>query len=278
MADDTTLDFRGMSMPWAWDAVADGYADVMAEAFARYADDAIALCALTPGERVLDVATGPGTLALRAARITDVDALDFSPAMLASLDARADASVRPRLTLHEGDGQALPFADATFDAAFSMFGLFMFPDRARGFAELARVLRPGGRAVVASWQPQTELRVLQIISQELMAEAGQPGGEPPAPPLSDPADLEAEMGAAGFEVTVHPAVYRIDSPSVDALWQGMQRGHVGLALARAQLSDARLAALTDRIQRRLRAELGDGPQTMTMPAWLGFGRRSPQDA
>lgn len=84
-----------------------------------------------------------------------VDAVDFSSAMLDTLRARADGL--DHVHLHEADGQALPFPDGIYDAGFSMFGLMFFPDRARGWAGLRRVLRPGGRAVVASWHPLDQI-------------------------------------------------------------------------------------------------------------------------
>jgi len=271
---ESSLDLRPMFAPQAWDRVADAYADLLAEPFGRYADEAIAWADPVPGERVLDVATGPGTLALRVARTTEVDALDFSPGMLAALRARADEEQRRRLRLHEGDGQALPFTDASFDVAFSLFGLFLFPDRGKGFAEMARVLRPGGRAVIATWQPQDGIAAFAAVNAELAAEMEPVEGEPPKAPLSDPAELAAEMGAAGFDVEVRPSVHRLETPSLEALWSGLRDAHVALGLARSQLSEPRWEALQARIEARLRGSLDDGPQSIEMPAWLALGRRA----
>ena len=86
---------------------------------------------------LLDVAAGPGTLALQAARRgARVTATDFSPAMVETLRARASSEGLSGITTEVADGQNLPFPNASFDVACSMFGLFIFPDRARGFAEL----------------------------------------------------------------------------------------------------------------------------------------------
>jgi ubiquinone/menaquinone biosynthesis C-methylase UbiE len=272
--DDPELDFAAVAEPWAWDEVASGYSDALAGPFAHYADHAIRLAGVAHGDRVLDVAAGPGTLTLRAARITTVDALDFSAGMLAQLEARADAEARPRLRLHQGDGQALPFEDARFDRAFSMFGLFLFPDRAKGFSELARVVRPGGSAVVSSWQPQDHSPALRVINAELQAASGAASEDPAPAPLSDPVTFATEMRAGGFtEVEVHEATHAWEVPSLDALWRGMERAHVGLAIARRQLPPAHYADLCHRIPSRLDAELGEGPQQLVMPAWLALGRR-----
>jgi demethylmenaquinone methyltransferase/2-methoxy-6-polyprenyl-1,4-benzoquinol methylase len=117
---------------------------------ARAAD----LAAVAPGSRVLDVATGTGDLALELARRVspggEVVASDFSAAMLARAQAKGGARdaalVRPRFEL--GDALALPYADSSFDAATVGFGVRNFSDLAAGLAEMARVVRPGGRVVV----------------------------------------------------------------------------------------------------------------------------------
>ena len=267
------LDFSAIAQSWAWDDVSIGYADALQEPFAHYADHALDLAKVRTPDRVIDVATGPGTLALRAASSTRVTAVDFSSGMLSVLRQRAGPALLGNLTLVEADGQALPFPDASFDKAFSMFGLFLFADRARGFAELARVLRPGGIAVVSSWQPRPDNGVLRVIGEVLWgASAGAAQQEPPAGgPLSDPEDLRSEMGAAGFDVTLHSVDHALNTLNLHALWQSMQQAHVGLGIARKQLTAAGYERLCSRIERRLRDELHDGPQTLHMPAWLAHG-------
>ena len=279
------LDLSGLLQPPAWDRVAEGYASYVLEAFGAFSADALRLAGVGDNDDVIDIAAGPGTLALQAARAAGtVTALDFSAGMLAQLRSRADDAQLARLTLVQGDGQALPFADASFDAGFSMFGLFMFPDRARGFAELRRVLRPGGRAVVATWQPQEAVPAFTILHREMARYAGghheppqhlHPDGEgdpvatksPPkkGPPLSDPDELRAEMEAAGFRVEVHPSVHGWTSPSLDELWSGLERSHVGLAAARDQLSASDYETLRRRIRDALAAELGKGSRRRWCP-------------
>jgi SAM-dependent methyltransferase len=266
-----SLDLSPLVTPGPWDRVAEAYAEFIASTLTLYAEDAIRLAGVQEGSRVLDVATGPGTLARLVARITRVDALDFSSRMLDELRRRAHAEELQRLTLHCGDGQSLPFPDDHFDVAFSMFGLFLFPDRARGLSELARVLVPGGRVVIGSWQSQDQVPALSIVSDEIRKLMPADFTPPPAP-LSDAASVESELSAAGFEVEVHAVTHRIEAPSLDALWEGLRRSHVALVIAEAQLEGPGFDSLLRSIHSRLERELGAGPQQVAMPAWLGVGR------
>jgi demethylmenaquinone methyltransferase/2-methoxy-6-polyprenyl-1,4-benzoquinol methylase len=107
---------------------------------ARAAD----LARVAPGDRVLDVATGTGDLALELrGRGCEVVGLDFSAGMLDRARAK-DAGI----AWVQGDAQALPYADGTFAAATVGFGARNFGDLDLGLAEMARVVRPGGRVVV----------------------------------------------------------------------------------------------------------------------------------
>ena len=104
-----------------------------------------------PGDTVLDACCGTGDLALAAAREGGrVTGLDFSERMLERARKKA-----PQLEWVEGDLLALPFADATFDAATVGFGVRNVDDLERGIGELRRVLRPGGRlAILEITQPK----------------------------------------------------------------------------------------------------------------------------
>jgi ubiquinone/menaquinone biosynthesis C-methylase UbiE len=145
---------NAMNDPAHWDSLADRYAREADRMTSLYCETAWHLAALSPGARVLDVATGAGALLTIALRDgADAVGIDFSPGMVGVAQRRA-AAIRPqeRERVLVMDGQALTFTDASFDAAFSMFGVFMFPDPLAGFAEIARVLRPSGLAAVAVWE------------------------------------------------------------------------------------------------------------------------------
>jgi demethylmenaquinone methyltransferase / 2-methoxy-6-polyprenyl-1,4-benzoquinol methylase len=110
----------------------------------RWRERAVDLAAVGPGSRALDVATGTGDLAVELARRgADVVGCDFSEAMLDRAREKA-----PAVRFEWADALALPYGDDSFDAATVGFGARNFSDLGPGLAEMARVVRPGGRVVV----------------------------------------------------------------------------------------------------------------------------------
>lgn len=118
----------------------------------RWRSRAADLAGVGPGSRVLDVATGTGDLALELSRRVgesgEVIGSDFSEGMLERARAKARAAGENRLIFEWADATALPYPDDSFDAATVGFGARNFSDLTRGLAEMARVVRPGGRVVV----------------------------------------------------------------------------------------------------------------------------------
>jgi len=115
----------------------------------RLADDAD----LRPGSHVLDVATGTGNAVLAAARLgAYADGIDYVPELLERAAERAVAE-RLRIGLAEGDAQALPFDEGSYDAVISVFGVMFAADQSAAAGELLRVLRPGWTIALANWTP-----------------------------------------------------------------------------------------------------------------------------
>ena len=105
------------------------------------------------GEEWLDVATGTGEIATRAAQGgASVTGLDLAPDLIERARSRAqDAGVEVRLDV--GDAEALPYDDASFDTVTSTFGVMFAPDHEAVASELARVCKPGGRLGLLTWHP-----------------------------------------------------------------------------------------------------------------------------
>ena len=267
-----------LAVPLPWNLVASAYAAEVTPMFESFAREAIALAGATPESRVLDVACGPGTVSLLAARAgLVVDALDFSPAMIKELEARLAAHAITTVTPRLGDGQALPFTDGSFAAAFSMFGLMFFPDRARGFAELRRVLHKGAKAVVSSWTPMEQVPVMGAMFSALregMGKALAPGATAPGPqemPLSSEAACVAEMSTSFRDVKVYRAIHTERFASADALWESFTRTLAPVVLMKQSLGAERWAPLDAAARAAIRGVIGEGPGDMTLTALLSVG-------
>lgn len=125
--------------------------DRVAAGFRREGEAFVARQRLAPGQRALDLACGSGNLTIPAARAgATVTGLDLAPALLARAAewARSEALT---VALDEGNAEALPYADATFDVVLSMFGVMFAARPERVVAELERVTRPAGRVALANW-------------------------------------------------------------------------------------------------------------------------------
>lgn len=130
----------------------------------RWRAAVVAALGVVPGMRVLDLAAGTGTSSAAIERAgADVVAADFSLGML-----RVGREREPALPFVAGDGLALPFADASFDAVTISFGLRNLHDWRAGLREMARVVRPGGRLVVCEFSQPTWSPLRTVYTEYLM--------------------------------------------------------------------------------------------------------------
>lgn len=166
------------------------------------------------GTRVLDIAAGAGALAVPVAfGGASVLAVDIAPGMVNLLTQRL--APFPDATAAVMDGQALALEDGSFDLACSIFGVSLFNDWRKGLEEQVRVLRSGGKAVIATWKIPPGGGPFLVMGKAMRAVF--PDRLPPAPPegfvaLSDPDRLVSALEAAGLvEVRVE---------EVQAVWQG----------------------------------------------------------
>src|ERR1044072_4151231 len=125
----------------------------IAKYYEDQAEDFVKRLDLKPGMKVLDVACGTGNLANPAARTgADVTGVDIAPNLIEQ--ARENAKTEGwNAQFAEGDAEALPYADGTFDVVMTMFGAMFAPRPELVVAELKRVCRPGGLIAMANWTP-----------------------------------------------------------------------------------------------------------------------------
>ena len=144
---------------------------IVGESLAEAAD-------IRAGERVLDVAAGNGNATLAAARrFACVTSTDYVPELLEKGAARA-AAEGLAVEFEVADAEALPFADASFDAVLSTYGVMFAPNHLKAAAELLRIVRSGGRIGLANWTPEGFIgQLFKTVGQHV----------PPAPGLKSPA-------------------------------------------------------------------------------------------
>lgn len=128
---------------------------------------------LRAGQKVLDVAAGNGNATLAAARRwCDVVSTDYVASLLERARLRAGAESLP-VDFREADAENLPFADNTFDAVLSTFGVMFTPNQERAASELLRVTKPGGRIGMANWTPASMIgELFKTLGRYLPPPAG----------------------------------------------------------------------------------------------------------
>lgn len=273
MTTETTLE----QIPEGWDRSAAFYDAYVASFSAKYARDALDLTGVGPGHRVIDVGAGTGALALAAAqRGADVLATDFSRGMVDWMRMKAAQLALTSFEVAEMDGQRLDVPDASFDRAFSVFGLMFFPDRKKGFAELRRVLRPGGVAAVVTWSTPAKMTVLSAFMDTLwrvLPDSALPPRPPPWLGLSEPDGLRREMKAGGFaHVRVHTVshVLVFDDPNTAFDW--LTGATPALNVLVSALSEDDRKAFRQGFADDVLATQGGGPFGFEAEAHIGIGR------
>jgi ubiquinone/menaquinone biosynthesis C-methylase UbiE len=195
---------RGMQATWASGdfAVIGTTLQIVGELLAETAD-------LRAGERVLDVGAGNGNATLAAARrFAEVTSTDLVPALLDKARARA-AAEGLAVAFRVADAEALPFADASFDAVLSTFGVMFAPDHRRAAHEMWRVVRAGGRIAMANWTPEGFIgELLRVIARH----APPPAGLQSPLAWGTEAHLSELFGGALMKVTRRQFNFRYASP------------------------------------------------------------------
>lgn len=192
------------------------------------------------GERVVDIACGTGVLARevasRVAPAGRVVGVDPSPGMLAVARCLA-----PDVEWREGVAESLPFADRSFDAAASQFGLMFFEDRRQAVREMFRVLVPGGRLAVVVFDGLDSMPAYAAEVALLERTAGRQAADALRAPFAlgnreELAELFMEPGPASLEITTHGGTAGF--PGIRAMVEADLRGWLpvmGVMLAEEQI-------------------------------------------
>ncbi len=202
----------------AWDAHADDEVDPTAPAIAALVD----CLAVRPGERILELTAGPGGLGSTWSTLVGDDGSvlisDFSPGMV-DVARRRNAPL-DNVTVGIVDASAIVQPDASFDVVASSMGLMFTPDPATAFAEIHRVLIPGGRMAMLTWAGLEHNPWLTCVGMAAMMNGLVTGGPPVGPgaifSLGDPALVGSLVGASGFvDVEIETVEVTFEAENID---------------------------------------------------------------
>lgn len=217
-----------------------------------------------PGRRLLDVACGAGNGAIAAARRhCEAVGLDYVPALLER--ARERAAVEGYgIEFVEGDAQALPFEDASFDYVISSFGAMFAPNQEKTAAEMLRVCRPGGKIGMANWTPTGLVGggFFKVNAEH----APPPPGVPPPVLWGTEERLRELFGDGVSELTVNNQYLTFRYPSPEA-WLAFFREYFGpMMMAFARVGDDGAPALERDLLDVMRKANRAGDEALVAPA------------
>jgi SAM-dependent methyltransferase len=237
-----------------WSAQAETYGGLVGAITSRVAESLLDAAGVRSDWRVLDVATGPGYVAERAAALgATVVGIDLAEGML-ELARKRLAGVE----LVRADAEELPFDDASFDAVIGGLVINHLPDPQRALAEAARVLVSGGRLAFSVWDRPERMRAIGVVAEAIKAAGlnrgdAVPAGGPDPYRFADEGEFGAlleSVGLVGVAVKTMELTYRV--AGTEDLLQGLLGSSVRTAaVLRAQDAVARcrtMAALERTVQ------------------------------
>jgi ubiquinone/menaquinone biosynthesis C-methylase UbiE len=237
-----------------WQRQAAGYDEFFGPITTRLVEPLLDAAGVGGGSRVLDLASGPGYVAARAAeRGASVVGVDVAEAMI-SLARR----LHPQLEFRPGNAEALPFPDGSFDAVVGNFVMLHLGRPERAAAEFARVLAPGGRVALTVWDLPERARFLGVLVEAVAAAGASPPEDiPVGPPIfrfSDDEEFIRLMQSQHLEdIEVRTIAFTHRESSADSLWRGLLGGTVrvsALILRQPSETQRQIGAAFDRIVKR----------------------------
>ncbi|HEY7273819.1 MAG TPA: methyltransferase domain-containing protein [Actinoplanes sp.] len=236
------------------------YPAVVTEIVAELGDVLVDASDIRPGQRVLDVAAGTGSVAIPAARAgADVVASDLTPELL-DVGRRETENAELAIEWREADAEALPFADAEFDRVLSCLGVMFAPHHQAGADELVRVCRPGGTIGLLSWTPPGFIGQMFAAMKPYLPPPP-PGVQPP--PLWGSAEHVRELlGDRVDEFQTQVRTLTVDRFGTPEAFRDYFKSHYGPTIVayRGIADDPDRTAALDRdlVELGRRFDLGDG--------------------
>jgi len=256
-----------------WENIPQHYHRAFGDLTSQTIEALLDAAAVKKNTKVIDIATGPGSVAAAAAkRGAAVVGVDFSSAMV----AEAQRSY-PDIEFREGDAEQLPFGNGLFDAAVMNFGILHLARPEQALVEAQRVLRTGGKFAFTAWAKPEETVGFGIVLRAIGLHGDLNVRLPEGPPFfrfSDPDECARSLVVAGFEspkVTKVAQIWRL--PAADGLFEAMKESTVRTAgLLREQKPEA-LIRIREAIRKETEAYQKRDAVELPMPAILASGTK-----
>jgi SAM-dependent methyltransferase len=254
-----------------WNRISNIYLREIDRRFEPVVDALLGRAVLRTDELVLDLGTGTGAVAQRAAAIVGPSGrtvgVDISPEMLAVARQSAAGLNLGNLVFLEGRAEAIPAEDAAFDVVLASLSMMYVIDREAAARQIARVLKPGGRFVAAVWAGPEQCDI--VLFQQT---AGRFAGSPPVPgvgpgALADPSGFLRQLDAAGIRARLESEMLGFDFPDFTSAWDTLA------GVTAAQLPDARQREAKDAVMAAMYPN-GDGPRHFRNLTYFVVGRAS----
>lgn len=254
-----------------WNRISEIYLREIDQRFAPVVDAVVTRAKLAAGESVLDLGTGTGAVAERAAVGVrpkgKVVGLDISTDMLALARRRLVAQGLDNFDLLEGRAESIPVASNAFDIVLACVSMMYVIDREAAAREIARVLRPGGRFIAAVWAGPEQCDI--VLFQQT---AGKFAGTPPVPgvgpgALADPGQFLAQLEGVGLHAEIEAQALGFEFPDFGSAWDALA------GVTTAQLSEDRRQEAKNAVKAAMYPD-GDGPRRFRNLTQFIVARRS----
>jgi len=263
--------------PENWDLASKGYSENIAPVMMdSFMDEFIDQLEVDNTMEAIELASGSGAMTEPLSRkVKSLLATDFSPKMIEVNKNRIKAVGINNVSFDVMDGQNLTVSDESFDRSVCSFGIMLFPDRSKGFSELKRVLRPGGRTVVSGWSGPDKFEAFGLFMSSIMKafpDFPKPDAPPPVFSLADLGVFKNEMEAAGFKNVETAYVSRQFSvENADAIWKMLSSGAPPVKLLFDKVGEEGKMKVREALEQIVQERFGNGKIEVTNAATVGVG-------
>ncbi|MBZ9795557.1 class I SAM-dependent methyltransferase [Mesorhizobium sp. ES1-4] len=244
---------------------ASGYEQLMGRWSRKLAPKFIDFAGLGPGERILDVGCGTGSLTFelaKSAELAAIAAVDFSAVFVEAAKRR---NTDPRIDIKQADATALPFADDAFDRTLAMLVLHFVPEAGKAVAEMRRVTRPGGVVAAVVWDHlggMTAMRMM-IDTVAALSEGGrQMRSRYCFQPMTQPGEMKRTFVDQGLaDVTETELMIRMEYQDFADYWAPISAGEGSLGKYMTTLGPAERERTEAAVRDAYEAGRPDGPRS-----------------